>query len=70
MKAEKKPAAWPQDIYAVFKQARIRQVAYVPDAGQSQLIPAWHADNDMRAALQRTADALALAVREGGGNHG
>lgn len=50
------PATWPQDIYASFKQAGIRQVAYVPDAGHSQLIKACHADKAMRAVCLTTEE--------------
>jgi hypothetical protein len=33
--AEAEPA-WPERIYAVLKDARVRQVGYVPDAGHSR----------------------------------
>lgn len=56
MKTEKKPATWPQDIYAAFREARIRQLAYVPDAGHSQLIRACHADKNMRAVCLTTEE--------------
>jgi sulfopyruvate decarboxylase alpha subunit len=56
LKTETKPAAWPLEIYQVFKQAGIRQVAYVPDAGHSQLIKACHADKDMRAVCLTTEE--------------
>lgn len=56
MKTEKKPAGWPLEIYEVFKQAGVRQVAYVPDAGHSQLIKACHADKDMRAVCLTTEE--------------
>ena len=61
MKAAKKPAAppnptWPLDIYKVFKQIGIRQVAYVPDAGHTQLIKSCHADKNMRAILLTTEE--------------
>ena len=29
---------WPADIYRYFKEAKIRQVGYVPDAGHAALI--------------------------------
>lgn len=59
MKAAAKPAAvpaWPRDIYNVFKQVDIRQVAYVPDAGHTQLIRACHADKAMRAVSLTTEE--------------
>ena len=56
MKSEKKPPAWPLDIYRVLKEAGVRQVAYVPDAGHSQLIKACHADEDMKAVCLTTEE--------------
>ena len=56
MKAEKKPATWPQDIYGAFKQAGIRQVAYVPDAGHTQLIKRCHADKEIKAVSLTTEE--------------
>ena len=56
MKAEKKPAAWPLEIYEVLKEAGIKQVAYVPDAGHSQLIEACHADKEMKAVCLTTEE--------------
>ena len=56
MKAEKKPAAWPLEIYEVLKEAGIKQVAYVPDAGHSQLIKACHADKEMKAVCLTTEE--------------
>ncbi len=56
MKASIKPATWPQEIYGVFKQFGIRQVAYVPDAGHSQLIKACHADRDIKAVCLTTEE--------------
>ena len=61
MKAAKKPATpqsatWPLDIYKVFKQVGIRQIAYVPDAGHTQLIKSCHADKTMRAVSLTTEE--------------
>jgi len=56
LKAASKPATWPLDIYQVFKQNGIRQVAYVPDAGHSLLIKACHADKNMRAVCLTTEE--------------
>ena len=59
MKAVKSPTAtWPQDIYKVFKQLQIRQVAYVPDAGHTQLIKSCHADKNMKAISLTTEDKV------------
>lgn len=74
MKSAKKPAAptWPLDIYKVFKQAGIRQVAYVPDAGHTQLIKSCHADKSMRA-VSLTTEEEGVAMMAGawlGGDRG
>ena len=56
MNAKKKPAAWPLDIYKIFKQVGIRQIAYVPDAGHTQLIERCHADKAMQAVSLTTEE--------------
>ncbi|MBR0647568.1 thiamine pyrophosphate-binding protein [Plastoroseomonas hellenica] len=40
---------WPQDIFAVLREAEVRQVPYVPDGGHAALIRAVHAEPSMRA---------------------
>ena len=40
---------WPRDIYDVLKEADIRQVSYVPDAGHASLIEMCTHDNEIRA---------------------
>ena len=74
MKAAKKPATptWPLDIYKVFKQVGIRQIAYVPDAGHTQLIKSCHADKSMRA-ISLTTEEEGVAMLAGswlGGDRG
>ena len=65
MKAVKSPTAtWPQDIYKVFKQLQIRQVAYVPDAGHTQLIKSCHADKNMKA-ISLTTEEEGVAMLAG-----
>jgi sulfopyruvate decarboxylase alpha subunit len=56
LKAEKKPATWPQDIYAAFKRIGIRQVAFVPDAGHTQLIKSCEADKDIQTVSLTTEE--------------
>ncbi len=56
MKDKKKPPTWPDDIYAVFKEVGIRQVAYVPDAGHTQLIKSCHADREMKVVSLTTEE--------------
>ena len=76
MKAAKNPTPqspiWPLDIYKVFKQVGIRQVAYVPDAGHTQLIKSCHADKNMRA-ISLTTEEEGVAMLAGswlGGDRG
>ncbi len=40
---------WPRDIYDVLKEADIRQVSYVPDAGHARLIEICTNDNEIRS---------------------
>ena len=47
---------WSQQTYEVLKQAGIRQVAYVPDAGHSALIRAFHADRDVKTVVLTTEE--------------
>ena len=48
--------AWPDRIYDVFVRERIRQVAYVPDAGHTWLIERCHADRGMKAVVLTTEE--------------
>ena len=53
------PAAlptWPDEIYRVLKDAGIRQVAMVPDAGHSRLIRSFEADPDTRVVTLTTEE--------------
>ena len=56
MKAAIQHATWPLEIYKVLKEAGIKQVAYVPDAGHTQLIKACHADQEMKAVCLTTEE--------------
>ena len=65
-------ASWPQDIFHELQAARIRQVAYVPDAGHSQLIQLCHADAGMRS-VSLTTEEEGVAMLAGawlGGDRG
>lgn len=54
-------ASWPDDIFRVFRQTGIRQVAYVPDAGHTRLIELCRNDNAIRAiGLTTEEDGVAL----------
>jgi sulfopyruvate decarboxylase alpha subunit len=72
LKAQKAPPAWPNDIYEIFKQVGIKQVAYVPDAGHTQLIKSCHADKQMKV-ISLTAEEEGVAMLAGawlGGERG
>ena len=56
MKSERKTPSWPLEIFQVLKQAGIKQVAYVPDAGHTQLIKACHADKGIKAVCLTTEE--------------
>lgn len=63
---------WPQGIYDLFKQHRIRQVAYVPDAGHSRLIRMCQSDTDM-VPVSLTTEEEGIALMGGawlGGDKG
>ncbi len=56
-------ASWQAQVYSALKDARIRQIGYVPDAGHAHLIEAARADPDMRAVVLTTEEeGIALAA--------
>jgi sulfopyruvate decarboxylase alpha subunit len=56
-------SVWSRYIYDALKQADIRQVAYVPDAGHKDLIERCHADPSMRTvSLTTEEEGVALAA--------
>jgi sulfopyruvate decarboxylase alpha subunit len=68
-KRPKSAPTWPDDIFAVLKDAGVRQVAYVPDAGHARLIDRCSADNAIRAVPLTTEEegvALLLGAWAGG----
>ena len=63
---------WWRDIYDALKEADIKQVVYVPDAGHAKLIDACIADNDIRA-VPLTTEEEGIAMLAGawlGGQRG
>ena len=55
--------AWPDQLFAVLKQAEIRQVGYVPDAGHARLIELCAADSAIRDVVLTTEEeGVALAA--------
>src|SRR5258706_16401732 len=54
---------WRDQIFVALKQAEIRQVAYVPDAGHSRLIELCQTDPEIRAVTLTTEEeGIALAA--------
>jgi sulfopyruvate decarboxylase alpha subunit len=75
-KAENKAAAplpsWPDEVYRVLKDAGVKQVGMVPDAGHSRLIRAFEADPETRL-VTLTTDEEGVAMLAGawlGGQRG
>jgi len=50
------PSSWPDQIYRTLKDAGIRQVAYVPDAGHKRLIELCLADRELNAVVLSTEE--------------
>jgi sulfopyruvate decarboxylase alpha subunit len=48
--------SWPDEIYDVLKEAGVRQVGIVPDAGHSRLIRAFEADAEARVVTLTTEE--------------
>ena len=48
--------SWPEQLYKTLKDAGVRQVGYVPDAGHKRLIELCLADTDMRAVVLSTEE--------------
>lgn len=49
-------ADWPEAIHQALGELRVRQVAYVPDAGHARLIDLCRADPAMRAVVLTTEE--------------
>jgi len=63
-KKAKKKTDWSADVFRVLKDADVRQVAYVPDAGHTNLINLCIADNAVRA-VPLTSEQEGVAVLTG-----
>jgi sulfopyruvate decarboxylase alpha subunit len=47
---------WPREVHGALAAANVKQVAYVPDAGHTDLIELCHADRNMRAVVLTTEE--------------
>jgi len=66
------PPTWPDEVYRVLKEAGVRQVGMVPDAGHSRLIRAFEADPQARV-ITLTTEEEGIAMLAGawlGGERG
>ncbi len=62
-------ANWPDTLYGILKQADVRQMAYVPDAGHSRLIQRFAEDNEVISNVLTTEEegiAIAAGAHLGG----
>lgn len=50
------PPSWPDEVYRILKEAGVRQVGMVPDAGHSRLIRAFEADSETRVVTLTTEE--------------
>ena len=50
------PPSWPDEVFRVLKEAGVRQVGIVPDAGHSRLIRAFEADTEARVVTLTTEE--------------
>jgi sulfopyruvate decarboxylase alpha subunit len=65
VKQETPAPVWPRDIYDVFKRVGVEQIAFVPDAGHTQLIRDCEADNAIEA-VSLTSEQEGVAMLAGG----
>jgi len=54
--------SWQDEIFSILKRGRVRQVAYVPDAGHSHVIRRVHSDPDMRGVVLTTEEEGVASV--------
>jgi len=47
---------WPDQIFEKLREANIKQVVYVPDAGHARLIELCHQSNDMKSTVLTTEE--------------
>jgi len=66
-------AAWPEEIFAILQRFDVRQVAYVPDAGHSQLIERVLGSSPSMRGIALTTEEEGVALLAGawaGGQRG
>jgi sulfopyruvate decarboxylase alpha subunit len=65
VKQEAPARVWPREIYDTLKQLAIEQVAFVPDAGHTQLIKDCESDNSIET-VSLTSEEEGVAMLAGG----
>jgi sulfopyruvate decarboxylase alpha subunit len=65
VKQETPSRTWPREIYDTFKQLGIEQIAFVPDAGHTQLIKDCESDNSIET-VSLTSEQEGVAMLAGG----
>jgi hypothetical protein len=55
---------WPEQIFEKLREANIRQIAYVPDAGHARLIELCHAEAGMKTTVLTTEEEGSASCRE------
>jgi len=56
-------SGWPVELYRLLKQAQVRQVSYVPDAGHAQLIRLFEVDSEIVSNVLTTEEeGIAIAA--------
>jgi sulfopyruvate decarboxylase alpha subunit len=56
------PLEWQEQIFSLLKEAKVRQVAYVPDSGHSHVIKRVQADPEIRDVVLTTEEEGVAAV--------
>lgn len=56
IKKSKNKISWEKDIYQSLRNAKVRQVPYVPDAGHSKVIEMVHSNSDMTPIVLTTEE--------------
>jgi len=52
--------SWPEQIFQKLREAAIRQVTYVPDAGHARLIELCHAEPVMKTTVLTTEEGIGV----------
>jgi len=65
LKSKSAAPAWPRGIYDVLQSQNVRQVAYVPDAGHSELIKLCQATPEM-STISLTTEEEGISMLAGG----